>query len=972
MKKIIAGIIAAALVIACGAVFFLHKGTEDVKRAPADGSCNIRAAVLGEGKMAENTLKQLEGGMIANIDLTDAADMRGIDIVYVTSLDGVSAGAVEEFVYNGGTAVIDNSTLAGFSYDFLGAAELVPIEGCPAFMSYNPVGENLTPISELLYDYAGIFCSYENYDSYAARDFGTGMIPSTAEAITEYNGAAVYTHNRYGGGHVFVTNPMLPSAYTVSDFSGDADGEPFAASTIAAGNLLLSYYAEYVSKEKYGFAVERTYGAFGTKPAAWELHYEDITGIENGSLEEFARLCIKEGQMPSYTLARNFYYWFRRAESLSYLEYDGGVKNDIYEGAYCSGTHVVSSGKWLMQDLYDDTESYFKDDPQYTKRLYPYPTDWNDDNVLDFICGSADGCFYYYEGRGMEDNYETSIATLFTDDEGNALSVGAYSSPVIFDIDGDGRGELVSGAEDGVIRYFETMKSESNRSSMAFSYGGAVLETGMTDSMIDIGDITGDGFNDLAVGSRDGEMRVYPGFTRDGWATSFENYIPVYTDESRIAPCIYNGELYGGTLEGRIAHFSYNGESFVRDGYMEYDDVSHRGDRRITVGMNCVPRFADIDGDGDDDIICGSLEYGMAYPIDSPYFPYADKLQEQIDFCNRNNIYIGIHNFTNRYATPEHEEKELDYHRAAFEKYGLEWDGKGANQHTWFVSMYGYDGSGAEGYNPGYGGTFSAEAKAGLLWNSGFTPPQSGQVPQSCAENAIPMPMYLSDIDFLLMQVSNTPHGNGAYSYQSVKYNMPMLFYNHCDYIYDDEAGQSEAVEKVGELVDSYGYLFAGEDMLAKFVSASYNSDISAQKDGDRIIISASVRDKSRTLYDPDCAECIGVRVVFSDGVSAEDYSSDSSVSRTEGNSICVSLDDTAVISRTKAERAINITGVNLPAKITHTKDGATVKFSSGGLMIVRVKGSAAVPDGWAARKIGDETLYMKFGDAQILRLEAK
>ena len=35
-----------------------------------------------------------------------------------------------------------------------------------------------------------------------------------------------------------------------------------------------------------------------------------------------------------------------------------------------------------------------------------------------------------------------------------------------------------------------------------------------------------------------------------------------------------------------------------------------------------MPVAADINGDGIDDLICGSLEYGASYPIDSEYFPY--------------------------------------------------------------------------------------------------------------------------------------------------------------------------------------------------------------------------------------------------------------------------------------------------------------------------------------------------------------
>ena len=77
------------------------------------------------------------------------------------------------------------------------------------------------------------------------------------------------------------------------------------------------------------------------------------------------------------------------------------------------------------------------------------------------------------------------------------------------------------------------------------------------------------------------------------------------------------------------------------------------------------------------------------------------------------------------------------------------------------------------------------------------------------------MPMYLSGMDFLLMQVSNTPHGDGRYSYQSVKYNMPMLFYNHCDYIYEDENEQTEAVDKVASLTNSLYDLIQSAVLMA-------------------------------------------------------------------------------------------------------------------------------------------------------------
>ncbi len=970
MKKIIAAVIAAAI---AGTGIFAVKRCE--KEVEAGDNGNVRAAVMS-GSVDNNIYNDLAYGVIANINVTNLAsnsDLSAYDIVYFESgLDEIDAERIDEYVYNGGTVVLDNSYVTMFSNEFLGAADIVPLEGCPVDMTYPEPGENLRPISELLYDYTSALKSYTNIGSYLEMDYGVGIVPSTAGVIAGIGDVGVYTVNKYGSGIVFVTNPMLPSDYTVASLTEGETGEPLALGTAGAENLLISYYAEYVSKEKYGFAVERSFGSYGTRPAAWELHYEDITGIKNNSLQTFSELCMSKWQMPSYTIARNLYTWFKRAESVTYLKAEpDGYRNDVYEGAYCSGTHIASSGSWLELDSYEQTDSYFNDNKEYTKRAYPCPIDLNGDGNLDFICGSADGQFYYYEGYGMGTNYETGIATLLTDAVGNALSVGAYSSPVMFDIDGDGMDELVSGSENGVIHAFDSMKSPETPDSLVFEYKGEVLNTGLTDCMLANGHLNEDNIMDIAVGSRDGELRVYYGYTEDGHTTLYRDYVTVASHESWAAPCIYNYTLWSGSLEGYVAYYRFNGTEYERAGYLEYDDVSRRGDKRITIGMNSVPRFADIDRDGDDDLICGSLEYGMAYPMDSEYFPYADKLREQLKFCEDNNIYMGIHGYTHQFATPEREERELEYHKSAFEKFGIEWNGKGANQHTWFTSTHGYDGSGIYGYNPSYDGTFASQYNSGLLWNSGSRLPESLASPERCAENALPLPMYMPKADFLIMETSNTPHGDGAFSYTSVKYDMPLLFYNHCDYIYEQSDAQAAAVDKVAQVVNDYEYVFVGEEQMAKTVSAAYNMDINAEiKDGS-IIIGGTVRDKSRGLYDEDYSNAVGVRVVFADGINAEEYTHNASVGRTEKNSLYVSVEKPVTITKTTGNGDMEISMINLPSDIRLRENSAEIKFKTSGLMYVRVKGKAYTEDEtWTVSTDGEDTVFTKFGDREKLRIK--
>lgn len=979
-RRLTAVVCAAALL-----PFAAACGGQNAAIEPEGESCTVKAFVLTADENRSNTYDMLVNGIAANIDVEKGSllparnVLNDTDIFYLeadtASAPGFDAELIESYVYNGGTVVLANNLLPKFSKEFLGAEELAAVEGCPAAMEFPETDISLKRISGLLSDYTSVFRDYVNFDSYSGYNYGYGIVPSTAQVIGSYNGLGIYTMNNYGDGHVFVTNPMLPDEYTVASLAEGEQGQPFAFSTAAAGNLLRSYYAEFVSTEKYGFAAERTFGSFGSRPAAWELHYEDITGVNNNALETFSEMCMSEGQMPSYTMARNFYTWFKRAESVTYLISDGtgSYRNDVYENAYCSGTHIVSSGKWLEMDSYEKTESYFDDSPEYTKRAYPCPVDFNGDGKLDFICGSADGHFYLYQGTGMKNNYETGPAIILTDKEGNALSVGAYSSPALYDIDADGEKELLSGSESGTVFAFKRLKSESNPDSLAFELMGAIIETGLPDAMIDAGDISGDGTVDIAVGSRSGAMRVYYGYSADGYKIDFENYDEVQTNQVWASPCIYAGELFGGTLEGYVAHYVKSGEGYAFERYLKCDDISRRGDDNVSIGMNSVPRFADIDGDGNDDLICGSLEYGMAYPIDSEYFPYTDKLKQQLEFCERNNIYMGVHGFTHQYATVEHEKRELEYHKNAFDAYGIKWDGKGANQHTWFTSKFGYDGSGRDGYNPDYNGSFATQLQAGLLWNSGAMMPESEAVPQISAEDAIPMPIYMNDNDFLLMETSNTPHGSAEYSALTVKYDMPLLFYNHCDYIYEASDEQIAAVKKVGEIVDSNDYMFVGEDQMAKAVAAAYNTDITVLRTGNDLIIKSSVRDEKRGLYSKAYSECAGIKLIFGANDSAKNYAPDANVWNREDNAIYLGLDKTVRLSRNNSGMSINVKQINIPSKVKIDGNSAVIEFLESGFMCVRVAGMAVTDsEGWTSKSDENgDTIFMKFGQAQRLKIKA-
>ncbi len=554
---------------------------------------------------------------------------------------------------------------------------------------------------------------------------------------------------------------------------------------------------------------------------AWELHYEDITGIENSSLITFSELCKEYLQVPSYSLIRNAYPWFLRSESVTYLLNQGGSRlnyaMDFNESAYSSGTHIAAGDKWMGLGEIKNAGRYFAEYPQYTYRTYPDFTDYNGDGVTDIFCGSYDGRFYYFKGQNFDKRFCTAKAISLTDFNGSPLRVSGYSSPRMFDLNGDGYLDMISGCDDGNIYWF------AGNGTLSFQPEGLLAETDLIgQSMPSLGDLNGDSIMDIAVGSNEGILLVYYGRT-DGNSDkpSYSSYhMGSYSGMCAtaglgqwLAPeiCDFNGDsindLVVGTYDGYVACF-YGGVSgnLSFDGYLTADEMNFKGNYNIKFGNNCVPVFHDLNGDGEMDIACGSLEYGMAYPIDSEYFQYREQLQKQIDYVKANDFYMGVHFYTNAYASSKREAFELEAQRKAFETYGLEIGITGTNQHTWYTSRH-------HDYQ-----SFLSAWNAGLLWNSGFAPAGATfQSPQIAAENVISLPFFLTsngEKTILMQNCSVLPYIGAEWTDISAKYGVPICVFYHCDFVYESDQEARTYLQALSDFQWKNNYNFVMENQM--------------------------------------------------------------------------------------------------------------------------------------------------------------
>jgi len=955
------------------------------------GDYGLSAAVLYDSRQDspcwQDTFDLLEqtvliGLQVYAVDVAEHYDLAAYDLVIP---DGalLDSEAMEQlcadlmtYTENGGYVLLDNRFHAIMPMDYLGVSQITILDGCPLEMTYPEVGADLGKLQEVIRDLAALYADYHEAEALLAMDYGRGFVTDTAISLADWNGQSIYTFHNYGNGAVMLTNPLLPNVYSLGNLSMThrSEEETTFANTTASCNLLLySRFAELVAKEKYGYALNRVYGYHGSPSMAWELHYEEITAFQNGAMQIFDALCRDYQQIPSYTIIRSSYWWFLRTETVTYLRnqaLDGfQYAMDFDESAYSSGTHIVAEDQWLHLNSIEEGGSYFRDYPEHNYRAYPCFADFDGDGEVELVSGSQDGGLYLYDNIDYVNRLVTDAAVPLTDPQGNPLQVGSFSAPQALDYNGDGVMDILCGSADGCVYWFE------GRGDGTYVNCGVLLHTDIPGQALPaVGDLNADGIPDLAVGSDQGILLLYYGQAGESglcydWR-QMESWSKLCTNEGLgkwLAPTFvdWNGDgcqdLSVGTFDGYVAILSGDGAGGMTfDGYIDIEEQNYKGNHHVKFGNYCVPCFYDVDGDGAEDLVCGSLEYGLAYPIDSEYFPYRDQLQEQFDYAKANHQYVGVHHYSNGYASAEREAYELQRHKEAFASYGAAFEGLGTNAHTWYQSVLGDTQ------------TLDAEYAAGLLWNSGFSGAgDPDPAPQYAAENVIALPFFLQkegESTILIQNNSVLPYVDTAWSDISARYRMPMCVYYHCDFVYENDAGAREYAELLQQFQWQYGYNFVREDQLMAASAAASNLDVLVEREGDSLRLTAQARTQDGPLYDPVSQAAMGVEIAFAEHVDANAFETDAQVWYRQGNSLFVSLAAPVSVSHQEAQSPLR--QVNLPAEITVQEQGAEVCFLSDGMLQVVVAGKAATDcAGWTVTEQNGNTVFTKYGSADTLQI---
>jgi hypothetical protein len=241
--------------------------------------------------------------------------------------------------------------------------------------------------------------------------------------------------------------------------------------------------------------------------------------------------------------------------------------------------------------------------------------DLDGDGDPDIVAGEANGTFLYLANTGSAE----APAFAVTANPLAGQDVGAFSSPALGDLDGDGDLDLVAGEQDGRLLYYENTGSVTSPAFTPITGAANPLdgEDVGTYSAPSLGDLDRDGDLDLVVGSGSGGFRY------------FENTVdadtPVFVERTGVANPLDGQDIGGGSTpalgdldgdgdldliagEDQGALFAFeNTGSATSPAFAARTGAANPLDGQ-DVGTDSTTALGDLDGDGDPDLVAGEFD----------------------------------------------------------------------------------------------------------------------------------------------------------------------------------------------------------------------------------------------------------------------------------------------------------------------------------------------------------------------------
>ncbi|MFQ5529577.1 MAG: FG-GAP repeat domain-containing protein [Gemmatimonadota bacterium] len=304
------------------------------------------------------------------------------------------------------------------------------------------------------------------------------------------------------------------------------------------------------------------------------------------------------------------------ANTLALKDIDSDGDLDLFWGDFFEAGLLLieNEGTCSRPDLDGEPSQFPLNDPLLTSGYNaPALGDMDADGDLDLFVGVLGGAFnpnrttidnLYYLEQTTSDEFEVKSSRYLT-----SIDVGSESVPVFIDLDGDGDQDLLvgnkleqAGRTTGRMYLFENTGSTT---APRFQLSGTMPFEGAYHFSPAFGDLDADGTEDMVLGNWTATLDVY--WNRDGDFTADSSLSLRLTRGTNGAPALVDIDadgdldLFVGEASGELNFYRNQGSATRPLFALESESYG-----AIDVGRRSVPRFVDMDRDGDQDMIIGS------------------------------------------------------------------------------------------------------------------------------------------------------------------------------------------------------------------------------------------------------------------------------------------------------------------------------------------------------------------------------